>query len=139
MDEPRLRPERADRANPGRVGGVLEEQGTAGAKRRHLADVVAERALPARDLLARAVVGEQAAAIGLCEAAREVDRVVVGERVHVGERDLVLGRRVGADPHAVDQPVRGEILLDERPQHAGEAERLPGHAGEHRRHGRELA
>ena len=79
-----------------RIAGVLEEQRAARAKRRHLADVVAKRPLPADDLLVR--LEEQAPAVRLLEPAREVHRMVVGERVHVGEGDLVLDRRVRAAP-----------------------------------------
>jgi hypothetical protein len=52
--------------------------------------------------------------------------------VHIREGDLVLGRRVRPHPYPVDQPVFGQILLDERTEHAGEAERLPRHARKHR-------
>jgi hypothetical protein len=137
VDEPRIRPQRADRADLRRVAGVLEEQRTALPKRRHLADVVVKRPLPLRDLLAR--VEKQAPAVSLLEPTREVHRMVVGEDVHVREGDLVLGRRVRPHPYPVDQPVFGQILLDERTEDAGEAERLPRHARKHRGDGRELA
>jgi hypothetical protein len=65
--------------------------------------------------------------------------VVVGQRNHVRERDLVLGRRIGVQDDAVDQAVGRQVGLDEASDEAAEPERFPRQAREHRRHRGEVA
>jgi hypothetical protein len=137
VDESRVRPQCANGADLRRIARALEEQRAALAKCRQLADIVAKRPLPVDDL--PGPLEQQAPTVGLRKAAREIHRVVVGERMHVGARDLVLGRRVPPHRHAVDQPVLRQVLLDEGAEHPSEPERLPRHARDDRRHGRELA
>jgi hypothetical protein len=92
---------------------------------------------PQLELCARTAFQQQATAEALREVPREVDCMVIRKRLHVGEGDFVLLRRIQTNRHGVDETMRRQCLLEKRAQQGTKPQHVPGKPDRNGGHGAE--